>query len=140
MKTCRTCNIEKPLEEYRKRHDTKDGRTASCKLCIAASQREHYKKHKKYYADKNKKWRKSEVEKFVDFLKTQQCQDCGESDVRVLEFDHISDKAFNIGSKVGELSFTKLMEEIGKCDVVCANCHKKRTAKVFGWFKHACVA
>ena len=28
-----------------------------------------------------------------------------------------------------------LKQEIAKCEVVCANCHRRRTAKQFGWYR-----
>lgn len=63
------------------------------------------------------------------------CKDCGETDIVVLEFDHLRDKEFDIGN--GKLRGTqKLLEEINKCDIVCANCHRRRTAKRAGnWYK-----
>jgi hypothetical protein len=54
--------------------------------------------------------------------------DCGEKDVRVLEFDHVrGKKGFDIGNWRC-FGMLRLLEEIAKCDVVCANCHLIR-----GW-------
>lgn len=59
------------------------------------------------------------------------CAGCGEMDPIVLEFDHRdpSQKVLNIGdcSNCG-WSIARLLEEAKKCDVVCANCHRRRTA------------
>ena len=64
------------------------------------------------------------------------CMDCGESDPIVLELDHRerSEKKFAIAdsSRVG-MSLESLMKEAEKCDVVCANCHRRRTAKQMKW-------
>lgn len=64
------------------------------------------------------------------------CADCGESDPIVLDFDHRDQatKSFNIGD-VARLgwSLKKALAEAEKCDVVCANCHRRRTAKQLGW-------
>lgn len=35
MKTCNKCNLEKPLELFSKSNQRTDGRTASCKVCLA---------------------------------------------------------------------------------------------------------
>lgn len=53
------------------------------------------------------------------------CVDCGKSDIRVLEFDHVrGDKVDSITSMVRRgLSVEVLVEEIAKCEVRCANCH-----------------
>lgn len=60
--------------------------------------------------------------------------DCGEKDPVVLEFDHIDPaaKSFEIGNmtRIG-WGLERLLAEAEKCDVVCANCHRRRTAKQF---------
>lgn len=59
------------------------------------------------------------------------CTDCGcRRDPAVLEFDHLPqfEKAFNIGTSVGTHSMEELVAETLKCEVVCANCHRMRTA------------
>ena len=64
------------------------------------------------------------------------CFDCGIKNPIVLDFDHRDpkEKKFTISdlARVG-WSLKFLNEEIKKCDVVCANCHRIRTAKNFGW-------
>lgn len=42
MKPCRTCNTEKPLDEYHRNKRTKDGRVARCKTCSKAQKAEYY--------------------------------------------------------------------------------------------------
>lgn len=64
------------------------------------------------------------------------CVDCGINDPDVLEFDHRdpSQKSFTIGSSSGVGGTReRLLDEINKCDVRCANCHRKRTVLL----KHA---
>lgn len=57
------------------------------------------------------------------------CADCGEDyPYWMLEFDHLRDKEFNISRYRNiTMSLDKIKEEIAKCEVVCANCHKNRT-------------
>lgn len=59
------------------------------------------------------------------------CQDCGETDPVVLEFDHIrGDKVSDVSRLIQtNASIKAIWEEIAKCEVVCANCHKRRTAR-----------
>lgn len=72
-----------------------------------------------------------------EYLSSHACIDCGESDPIVLEFDH-RDQA----TKVAEISnliskavgMGRLVAEIEKCDVRCANCHRRRTARQLGWY------
>ena len=64
------------------------------------------------------------------------CADCGEDDPVVLEFDHLGDKEFGVGSALPYRAWASILEEIAKCDVVCANCHRRRTARRAGHLRH----
>lgn len=61
------------------------------------------------------------------------CTDCKQAyPYYVLQFDHVperGDKKFTISIATRNSSVTpeELLEEIKKCDIVCANCHFKRT-------------
>ena len=60
--------------------------------------------------------------------KDQPCADCGHSyPYYVMQFDHLGDKEFNVGNIGPTGSRSRLINEINKCDVVCANCHAERT-------------
>lgn len=63
------------------------------------------------------------------FLQTHPCVDCDENDIDVLEFDHLFDKKNNIGRIEKFRTIKALQDEIAKCEVVCANCHRRRTRK-----------
>lgn len=76
--------------------------------------------------------RKREVQSIInDYLKTHPCIDCGEDDIIVLEFDHRNpdEKSFTIASATSKRFVTPqiILDEIAKCDVRCANCHRRRT-------------
>lgn len=86
----------------------------------------NYKKNKRNI---NKKF-------ILDYLKNNSCVACGESDVVVLEFDHIKDKTYNISHMVGSCKkIQDIILEIQKCQVLCSNCHRRKTAKEFNWYK-----
>jgi len=65
----------------------------------------------------------------IQFFAAHPCVDCGETDPVVLEFDHLRDKAFAIGPALSQKNWNSILEEIEKCEVVCANCHRRRTAR-----------
>ncbi len=65
----------------------------------------------------------------LEFFESHPCVDCGEADPVVLEFDHLRDKAFNIGPAFSYLRWQTIVDEMEKCEVVCANCHRRRTAR-----------
>lgn len=59
------------------------------------------------------------------------CVDCSNNDIRVLEFDHLPEykKTTEVSRMVcgSTYSWKRIKEEIDKCQIVCANCHKIRT-------------
>lgn len=58
------------------------------------------------------------------------CMDCGHTyPYFVMEFDHRPDeiKLYNISDVNNIPSMDALIDEMAKCDIVCANCHKYRT-------------
>ncbi|WNM73006.1 HNH endonuclease [Streptomyces phage Persimmon] len=80
------------------------------------------------------------MEKLLEYLAMHPCVDCGEADPIVLEFDHLPEfeKSFEIGRAVtsSTMSWAKVLTEIDKCEVVCCNCHRRRTAKRKGDYRY----
>ena len=64
------------------------------------------------------------------YLQGHPCIDCGEADLVVLEFDH-RDPASKLRRlaemRSGKWKFATVVAEVAKCDVRCANCHRRRT-------------
>ena len=61
-------------------------------------------------------------------MKDRPCADCGiQYPSWVMQFDHVrGEKKFDI-AQASSASEKRLLEEIAKCEVVCANCHAERT-------------
>jgi hypothetical protein len=138
-KRCPKCGQTDEIEKlFHKNKSRKDGYQSICKECM----------NKKSKSNSNKKENKTKKlrnlhdillrnKQFVlDYLNEHPCIDCGESDPVVLEFDHKENKSFGI-SMIGSRtkSISTIQKEINKCDVRCGNCHRKKTAKDFGYFK-----
>ncbi len=70
-----------------------------------------------------------ELQNLVNEIKSSKgCKDCGNKDWRVLDFDHIRDKKYGICNMVRlQMKKEKILEEIKKCEVRCANCHRIKT-------------
>lgn len=66
---------------------------------------------------------------FVIDAKSKPCADCGvQYPYYVMEFDHVrGDKVGNVNNLRWSKGIAKIAEEIAKCEVVCANCHRQRT-------------
>jgi 5-methylcytosine-specific restriction endonuclease McrA len=77
-----------------------------------------------------KQERRTFQKELIQDLKRQPCRDCGGIfHAEAMEFDHVlGDKEFNI-SKIRGRSMKRLKKEIAKCDLICANCHRARTAR-----------
>jgi 5-methylcytosine-specific restriction endonuclease McrA len=64
------------------------------------------------------------------------CVDCGETDAVVLDFDHLRDKVNDVSSLVAlRRPWEEVLEEIEKCEVRCANCHARKTARELGSYR-----
>jgi len=93
-----------------------------------------YPKNKKKHIGYIDNIKKKIVGYIIDYKKNSKCLDCGFNGAQypeVLDFDHINDnKEFNISEFRHYTSgFNKVKNEISKCEIVCANCHRIRTAK-----------
>ena len=77
------------------------------------------------------------MRQLVEFFGANPCVDCGEADPLVLEFDHIGDKRFSISAGFSGRNWQSILDEMAKCDVVCANCHRRRTAERGGHMRAA---
>jgi len=84
--------------------------------------------------NKSKEYSISNRQFVYDLVKNKGCTDCKENNPIVLEFDHQRDKQYNI-SNMMSMSRNKIISEINKCEIVCANCHRIRTAKQQNWYK-----
>lgn len=72
-----------------------------------------------------------------DYLRKHPCVDCGETDIVVLQFDHVRGrKRGNVTSLARKgVDLDIVIKEIKKCEARCANCHVRKTAKEQGWYK-----
>jgi hypothetical protein len=104
-----------------------------CRPCRSAYGREHYEANKQRYIDQAAAQKERALLErttfLIEFFATHPCSDCGEADPVVLEFDHVRDKAFNISQMFRDRSWQTILDEIQKCEVVCANCHRRRTSR-----------
>lgn len=141
MKTCRICGEQKEETEFGKNRARKDGLQTSCKSCRKEESRNYYKNNKEKQKEQiyNAKLKRIEENRFFvfNYLSNNACVDCGETDPRVLEFDHQRDKEQNVSYLIAQgYSRSKIKQEIDKCEVRCANCHRRKTAIDFGWYTH----
>jgi hypothetical protein len=83
----------------------------------------------------NKGLKDDKALKVFEYLSVHPCVDCGESDPVVLEFDHrdATTKFRAVAQMIeARYAWSTILEEIEKCDVRCANCHRRKTSRQFG--------
>lgn len=143
MRRCGRCEESKPLEDFAWRRKARGQRDNYCRPCRAAYKQEHCRANRRRYIDQARRRKKALVAErlvyLMAYLAEHPCVDCGEGDPIVLEFDHLRDKEFCIGKGFWDRSWQSVLDEIAKCEVVCANCHRRRTARR-GGFARAAVA
>ncbi len=93
-------------------------------------QREWYKQPNNNEKTKNNiVTRKRELKRWFKELKNSlKCASCGENTSVCLDFHHDNEKNkdHNISSMIKRgFSKEKILEEIEKCTILCANCHRK---------------
>lgn len=131
-KLCMRCGNTKSIDQFHKR--TKPNkiviRQARCKICASEIAQKRYENpaYRKAVRDRAKLARIKSQEIMFEKL-SEGCIDCKEKDIRCLEFDHVTEKKeqdISVMRRQGK-GQSKIIEEISKCVVRCANCHRKRT-------------
>ncbi len=128
-KTCSKCLKEFPLSSFNKKGKSL---TARCKSCLSEDAKLAFTKpaRRKQVVQAVAR-RRRVLAQMINDLKSQPCADCNVSyPPYVMDFDHKdpSQKLENVAQLTSRgWSADRIKEEIQKCDVVCANCHRKRT-------------
>ena len=131
---CTKCKKNKSEDEFSFRDKEKFILRSECKKCQSLYHKEYYKLspiRKKALRDRQSQYRQ-EVKVFIsNYLMNHPCIDCGESDVTCLDFDHVRGIKFEEIADLSHrgVSLDRIKKEIDKCEVRCANCHRKVTHK-----------
>jgi hypothetical protein len=141
MKRCMKCKEPKDEEEFSWRWKALGIRDDYCKECRKTYNDQYFsgpakEKHLKQVRERKQAAREFAREYVLNYLASHPCQSCGESDIRVLEFHHVGDKEATVSKMVGEgYAVERIQAELDKCQVLCANCHRKLTIEERGWFR-----
>jgi hypothetical protein len=117
-KYCSNCNVEKPIGEFYKKADRKNG-SSQCKNCFNL-----------YCTNRWVKIKQKAIE-----YKGSKCVDCSisypENDCCIFDFHHRNpDEKESDWKKLRLRSWNKIVIELDKCDLVCSNCHRLRHKKM----------
>jgi hypothetical protein len=141
MKICSKCHFPKKNTEFARNRSKTGSRQSYCRKCKRSYDAAYYKiNHKRMRAQITaaKALKIEEARKKVlEYLRRNPCVDCGESDPIVLDFDHVrGEKVAYVATMIKDgLVWSRIEEEIAKCDIRCANCHRRKTAKQKGFYK-----
>lgn len=130
VRRCSACGETKALDAYHKRRVAGDGRAPLCKLCKARVDRLNYLRTRETRTRQSGLGRRA-THGWYTALKQGPCGDCDNSfHFAAMHWDHRpgTTKLFSVsdGHRSG-YSKLRLLAEIAKCDLVCANCHAIRT-------------
>lgn len=138
MKSCSRCLSTKDISEFRLKSRDSGSLQPWCASCRTLYDKERWAKpdvRDAKYAEQKAIQDRNAL--FVyNYLIAHPCIRCDESDPVVLEFDHRdrSIKKHNISQMITSgFSIKSIAAEIEKCDVLCANCHRRKTAVDLGW-------
>ncbi len=141
-KICPGCGQERDTErDFAWKNKAKGTRQRWCKSCRAEANRTHYQNNKQIYLNRaitrNNRVNTENKHKLYTYLSSHPCVDCGETDIRVLEFDHVrGNKTLTIARLLDyATSWPAIEAEIAKCEVRCANCHRLKTMERGKWWK-----
>ena len=130
-KRCCTCHELRPLADCNVRRAAPDGLQSRCRSCSRAWYVANRVQHRANVARRTVATRIEYKRRIGEHLKTHPCVDCGETDVRVLDFDHDvgTDKRSDIAALVAGCGrWSDIVAEIAKCSVRCASCHRRVTS------------
>ncbi len=140
---CHSCGSIKAAADFAFSDEKRDTLSYACRKCHAAERRAHYVANKPTYIRQAIAQRLAHRElnrrEVLSYLATHPCIDCGITNAVVLEFDHRdpSSKLTEVSRMISSKRWPRVMAEIEKCDVRCINCHRRKTARDFGWSKVA---
>lgn len=126
MKKCSKCGEEKEESEFNKRGN---GLQPFCRKCNSEYQKDWHQKNAVYRREQIY-GRRKEIKEWFDNIRKDnnfKCSVCGENRVATLDFHHRdpSKKDGNISVITQRgWSKSKILKEIEKCDILCANCHR----------------
>lgn len=134
MKKCTVCKTLFDNSQFDKNKLKKSGLQSWCKSCRKLGNQKYYQatkeKFKEIRAKRVRDTRALLKARIESILSSTVCADCGFQDSRAFEFHHLdrSSKLDEVSKMASQQApWRRIEEEIAKCIILCANCHRIRT-------------
>ena len=127
-KRCGRCKQDRPLTDFHA--SSRHGQQAWCKPCRQAYASAHYQANKQRRQEQNKRRQSEFMAWYVSLKEGQPCADCGGVfHPAAMQWDHLPgfEKADNLSLLARRGGRQRVLDEIAKCELVCANCHAVRS-------------
>lgn len=139
LKRCEKCNKLKPKFEFPIAKKSKKKRHKHCTACYTTYKKNFDRKRGLVKVEKRKRRKRAQKSKLRNIVHERliggECDHCGISDPVVLTFHHrFGNKIMGISQMVSKcVSIDDLLIEMGKCQILCCNCHRKLEAHKFNY-------
>ena len=128
FRKCNKCEEEQDERNFTFKNKAKGRRNTICGTCQRKYKLAYYYRNRRYEISRNMERRRG-LSLWMEGIKSKlKCRSCPERHPACLDFHHKDLKQKEHGvSMMPHRGFSKrrILEEIKKCAVVCANCHRK---------------
>lgn len=125
---CVKCRQDKPRDAF---HNSRTGQFSYCAACRRAYDRRYYAERGRAARRDRQRARRAKAQRWLDSMKEgAPCTDCTLSfPAWVMHWDHLPgfEKVGEIANLATRRTRSVVLEELKKCELMCANCHVMRT-------------
>ena len=138
---CSGCDRGLKPDDFTRRNKAREAHLRLCRECQVkartSNRQNNIQRRRAYAVEHNRSTIAENRQRVYHYLTTHPCVDCGNADVRVLEFDHVRGNKKNAVIKLlgSSASWPTIKAEIAKCEVRCVNCHRIKTSERGGWWR-----
>lgn len=133
LRRCGRCTRSLPESSFNR---YRGGRQWWCRDCFREYFMQRGDLHRRQSARSKQRRVEAALELVSAYKRAHPCDDCGETNLVLLDFDHLREKVREISLMAAAgAPLDAIRTEIAKCEVVCANCHRRRTARRGDWVR-----
>ena len=127
------CGELKPIDDFAWRRRARGQRDNFCRPCRSAYGKEHYAANRQRYVDQARVRKRALARErtalLIEYFKSHVCVDCGERILSCSSSTISATSRLTWAQALPYRSWESILAEIAKCEVVCANCHRRRTGR-----------